>query len=75
MNVSEAESLQRPLWLHRWDLNLASKPQLPFVTVGHKIPAGTGSKQHDFCIFNSLVYLELLAVKIDIFLLLNRTDF
>lgn len=76
MSVSEAQSLQRQPLLHRWDLNLASKPQLPFVTVGHKIPAGTGSKQHDyFCVFNSLVQLELLAVNIDMFLLLNRTDF
>ena len=56
MSVSEAQSLLRPALLHRCDLNLASKPELPFVTVGGKMPAGTGSKQHDFLgVFNSLV--------------------
>lgn len=56
MSVSEAQSLQRPALLRRCDLNLASKPKLAFVTVGDKMPAGTGSKQHDFLgVFKSLI--------------------
>lgn len=58
MTVSEAQSLQTPALLHRCDLNLASKPKLPFVTVGDKMPAGTGSKQHDILgVLKSLVSL------------------
>jgi len=56
MSVSEVQSLQRPALLPRCDLKLASKPKLPFVTVGDKMPAGTGSKQLDLLgVFKSLV--------------------
>lgn len=74
MSVCEAQSLKR-LLLHRCDLNLAANLKLPYVFVDDKMPAGTGSKQHDFLGgFKSLVQLELLAVNLDVFLLLNRTD-
>lgn len=47
MSVCEAQSLKR-LLLHRCDLNLAANLKLPYVFVDDKMPAGTGSKQHDF---------------------------
>lgn len=73
MSVSEAQSLQRPALLHRCDLNLASKPKLPFVTVGDNMPAGTGSKQHySFGLLSPWFNLNCWQSDLDIFL--NRTD-
>lgn len=48
MSVCEAQSLERPILLHRYDLTLAANLKLPFVFVDDKMPAGTDSKQHDF---------------------------
>lgn len=58
MHVSDGRPLQTPALLRRCDGNFASNPKLPFVTVGDKMPAGTGSKQHDILgVYKSLVSL------------------